>query len=108
LLSPISGRVNVWRAEAATLEAALGDLKPGLGAELARRRGSTDRKLQPLLEPSELSGALRRKLGERLSGESTRYSLLIRTSLGADTRQRHVVCTADESPRILIDWEVAR
>ena len=84
------------------------DLQAGLGQRLAQRRNAQEnRDVDELLASIELPERLRRACRRRLTSETRRYSLLIRTALAADVRQRFVICTADEPPQILVNWEVA-
>ena len=107
-LTPLGRRVHAYRAAPAVLEAALQDLAPGLGTQLAHQRGSQSKPdLGELLEALELPEPVRREAAGRLTTRSQRFSLLIRTRLGPDVRQRYVVCDAADPPRVLINWEVA-
>lgn len=106
-LTPLGRTVHAFRAAPAVLEAALGDLQPGLGLELARQRERQVRpELPALLATCEVPVPQQRTALERLTTTTERYSLLIRTRLGDDVRQRYVLCTAGAAPRVLLDWEV--
>ena len=106
--SPVGRVIHAYRAHPAVLEAALCDLRPGLGLELARRREMQSRRdLDALLGELELEDTTLSAARSRLTTTTKRYSLLVRTRLGHDVRQRYLLCTADRSPRVLLDWEVA-
>jgi hypothetical protein len=99
--------VNVSRADVAVLETLLQDIRPGLGDDVARARGRSYERIEDLLAMLELPETLRRRVHERLSLRCERYSLLVRTTLAGNSRQRYLVCTATEPAEVLIDWEVA-
>jgi len=107
-VTPVGTGVHAYRADGAVLEAALQDLAPALGTQLARRRaGQVKPDLAELLGKLEVSEQVRRAVAERLTVRSDRFSLLVRTQLGPDVRQRYVVCDTAEPPNVLINWEVA-
>lgn len=107
-LTPLGARVNVRRTPAAILEAALADLKPGSGTQLARLRDlDPEASVQQYLASLELTEAQRRKAAERLDTKTSRYSALLETTIAGDRRWRYVVWAADTSDRVLVDWEVA-
>lgn len=107
-LAPLGEVVHAHRAAPAVLEAALRDVRPGLGTHIACRRAAQTRPdLNELLEGVELTAGQRREAQRRLTLATQRYSLIVRTDLGGDVRQRYVVCTAGVAPSVLLDWEVA-
>ena len=107
-LTPAGHTVHAWRADAAVLEAALQDLSPGLGTQLVHRRaGRAKPDLDELLGALELPGDVRREVAARLTVRTERYSLLVRTRLGRDVRQRYLICDAADSTNVLVNWEVA-
>jgi hypothetical protein len=107
-LTPLGRVVHAYRAAPAVLEAALTDLQAGLGQRLAQRRNAQEnRDVDELLASIELPEPLRRACRRRLTSETRRYSLLIRTALAGDVRQRFVICTANEPPQVLVNWEIA-
>lgn len=101
-VTPLAGPVNLRRASIAVLEALLLDIRPGLGDELAARDAEAQRDLLAGLPPAEA-----RRAGERLGGDTRRWSLLIRTAIGPEARRRYVICSAAAQPEVLLDWEVA-
>lgn len=106
-VTPLGRHVHVRRADPAVLDAALADLQPGLGRDLAQlrraRRGDT---AAALLAQLELGDLVRRAAQDRLTDTPQRYSLLIRTTLGADVRCRYLICEPRRPPAVLVDWEV--
>jgi hypothetical protein len=108
-ITPLGREIQAYRADAAVLEAALADLQPGLGDKLARARSAQAKPdIQALLASLDLPEALRRAAAQRLTIQTTRYSLLVRTELPGDIRQHYLICSADDPPYLLVDWEVAR
>lgn len=107
-LSPLGRRVHLQRAEAAVLEAALLDLRPGLGRQLAEiRRRKPEADPSELLRTIEMPRDMAKKVSKRLTTRTQRYSLLVRTRIGADVRRRYLICDAADPPGVLLDWEVA-
>jgi hypothetical protein len=107
-LSPLGKTVNVYRADAAVLDAVLADLQVGLGTELVQaRQKQTKPDLNQLLDGLELPESAQRAARQRLVATSERYSLLVRTQIGDDVQQHYVLCTAASPPQVLINWEIA-
>lgn len=107
-LSPVGQRVQVFRAAEAVLDATLNDIQARLGDELARRcDAQVEADLAALLAGLELPGAQLRMVAARLTDRTERYSLLVRTEVHGDVRQRFIICTAGATPEVLLDWEVA-
>lgn len=107
-LTPLGQTVQAYRADPAVLEAALADLQPGLGTRLAQARTrQTQPDVDELLAGAELKDEVHKAARSRLVSATERLSLLVRTQLGSDVRQRYLVCTAGPEPRVLLDWEVA-
>lgn len=108
-LAPIGQTVNLYRADPAVLEACCFDIQPGLGTRLAdARHGQAKPDPADLIARLELPEPQARALTQRLNNRTERFSVLIRTRIASETRQRYVVCTADTPPAILANWEVAR
>lgn len=107
-VSPLGQRVHVFHAQPAVLAAALDSLESGLGRELARRREQyKEEDLGELLASLELTDQVHQEAARRLTTRCERYSLLIRTSLHGDVRQRYIICSAAVPPQVLLNWEVA-
>ncbi len=108
-VTPLGSAVHVDRTNAAVLEALLCDLQPGLGQRLAAARETRfdQTSIDELLAALELPEKVAREANRRLTRDTQRYSLLIRTEIGNDMHQRYVICTAASRPRVLVDWEVA-
>lgn len=107
-LTPLGRRVHLRRAEAAVLEAALRDLRPGLGRKLAKLRDQRpDAGLDELIRDIEAPQDVAKAMRARLTSTTERYSLLVRTRIGRDVRRRFLICDAGDPPGVLLDWEVA-
>ena len=107
-ISPFGNAVRYDRATPEVLEALLRDVRPGLGTklshEITHRRSAS---LTDLLADFELTDQVFREVSRRLTTTTQRYSLTVRTTLGRDTRQHYLICSAAPECRILLNWEVA-
>ncbi len=108
-VTPLGNAVHVDRADVVVLEALLSDLRPGLGQRVAVARESQfDRSsIDELLATLELPEKVAREASRRLTCATRRYSLLIRTEIENDVRQRYVICAPPPHLRVLVNWEVA-
>ncbi len=107
-VSPLGAQLSLQRTDRFVLEAALQDVRPGLGARIAALRGAEDREMARILDRLDLPATERRAVEQRIrTTPSDRYSLLIRTQIGRDVRQHYIVCRASDPPVVLVDWEVA-
>jgi len=107
-ITPVGGAIQVYRAPIEVLAAALADLQSRLGERIAQVRDPRDKGgVAALLAKFELPQPIARQAARRLTTQTERYSLLIRTQLGRDVRQRYVICTAGDPPIVVVDWEVA-
>jgi len=71
------------------------------------RKAVRETNVESLLAEMELDKRVHEGAARRLTGQTERYSLLIRTTIGNDVRQRYVICAASASFETLLDWEVA-
>ncbi len=99
-ITPIGQRLHTRRATPATVAAVFDEIQPGLAAQFAGagREG-------PDLE--HIAAPIRERALALVTSRPERYSLLIRTTLNGQTRQRYVIIDAGSPPRVLLDWEVA-
>ena len=106
VLTPLGETINLGRAAPDVVAAALSDLDPRVAEQVFKAWRRSDRTdLTPIL--ATVSGPTAERLARRFAIGTTRYSLLVRTTLRDDVRRRYWVCTADEAPVVLVDWEVA-
>ncbi len=108
-LSPLGRQLNLLRADSAVLEATLADIEAGLGRRIADLRDDRNKiDVGAVIQQLELSYEQGKAVGERLTTRTERYSLLVRTTVDRDVRQRYLVVSADAPSQVLVDWEVAR
>lgn len=99
--------VNYLRAPDAVLEALFADQDPVMARRLIQaRRGNVDKSLGNTLGGLGLTASQLDLARKRLTDRTERYSLTIRTRIGADVRQRYLLCSADDLPYVLANWEV--
>lgn len=99
-VTPIGRRINVQRATAATCAALFDEIQPGLATRFTERNGEAP-DLHDLRAPD------RERALALITNRPERYSLLIRTTLNGQSRQRYVIIDAGSAPQVLLDWEVA-
>lgn len=108
VLTPLGQSVNIQRAEPATLAAMMWDIDRKAADKLARALRTSQRKsAAELISSAGLSGDAASRLEQRLSTQTLRYSVLVKTTLHSDIRRRYFICSADDPPTLLVDWEVA-
>ncbi|MCA9243881.1 MAG: hypothetical protein KDA32_08015 [Phycisphaerales bacterium] len=96
-ITPVGARINVQRASAVALEALFDD-----NSTLAQRLRD---KAKPQL--TDVTQAERQRVEAVTTSRPERYSLLIRTTLHGQARQRYVIIDAGASPTVSLDLEVA-
>ena len=107
-ITPIGRSVNLQRACAVVLEGTLADLRPGLGLRLAELRARFPKATpDELLAMEELPDSVRREATRRVTADARRLSLLVRTRIDNDVRQRYLICTLGEQAQVIVDLEVA-
>ena len=74
-------------------------------ADARRKQSKPD--LDELLADLDIPVAILAQVRKRLTIRTQRYSLLVRTSLAGDVRQRFMVCDLSDPPRVIVDWEIA-
>lgn len=108
VLTSFGTRVNARHASAAVLDAALSEIKSGIGAEFVRKRNlDPEATLEQLLGSLELNAPQRRIALKHLDMRIERYSLFLETTIDGDRRYRYVIVSADAPQRVLSDWEIA-
>lgn len=108
ILTPLGHSVNIRRAEPATIAAMMWDADRGAADKLLRSLRSSQRKsVQQLITAAGFNGDAASRLEQHLSMETTRYSLLVTTTIQAESRRRYFICSADDPPALLVNWEVA-
>lgn len=107
-LTPTGQRIHLARAPTPVLSAALQAFGSGLGLQLRRAWDSAaNPDVNACVAHLELPAAAARRVVELFSDHAERYSLLVRTAIGDDVRQRYLICSADTPPVVLVNWEVA-
>lgn len=108
LATPFGQTVHYQRAADAVLEALFADQDPTMAHRLIQaRRGTFDKSLGNVLRSLDLTATQLDVAQKRLNDRTERFSLMIRTRIGADQRQRYLLCSADEIPYVLANWEVS-
>ncbi len=96
-----SGRVDIRRTTHDILEAALEDIRPGLGSALLAQR-SADRSVNFLQGAlATLDGDVRQKVAQRVAFDLRRYAITIETGIGGDRRRWYVVAQGGEDLHVL-------
>ncbi len=104
----VNRQVHARRAAPCVLEAALADLRPGLGAQLAALvRLRPEASIAEWFDALALDEPLRRAAAQRLTDRTRAYSLLIRTTLDRDARYRYLVVDAEHPQEVWVNWQVS-
>lgn len=105
-LTALGDQVQVWRAAPAVITTALADQDERFVGNLIQSRFASQT-IEDLLTRVESTPAQARAVRERLIDRTLRHSLLVRSTIGRQSRQRYLIVSAEAAPRILAEWEVA-
>lgn len=107
-ISPIGRAAHIVRSSDVVIETIGNEIRPDLGRKLLTLRKSTGPDLLDRINTElELTDVQRRSLFQRITLQTERYSLLVRTTLEEDSRQHFLIIDANDPPSIIGKWEIA-
>ncbi len=104
-VTPLTGRINFKRASLPALVAALDDAEPGLAQQVINVRSRAD-SVAELHDQLDLTEPAANRISTLLTHETTRYSLLIETTVGDRSNWSYLICTNEDPATVLARWQV--